>query len=262
MDPMGEDRKVDVKQSFELTGANFLNKKSHSKGEVFLIFDALTKNERNRFQSSFSYVWTHEIKKNESQFEIDISLSEFVLFNNINGVLEKYDLSAVLNGEKLKLISDGKSILSVEGSEAIVSKLLNELSVQQGVQFANFFLPTNLQKTLWPLFEQYFLQKDEQHWYLHKRLQNGSDIGTVIYENKGWVNKSGKIVTKLETDMEFPGNRKIKTSYRTKYQSKIYYDEAFMPALSESYYMHQDDNDKEIKKTTTIRTIVMSSLAK
>jgi hypothetical protein len=261
IDHLGEDIAVNLPSAFNFNPSTFLNKKIKSQGEVFLIFEAQAKNEKNRFQSSFNYSWVHEIKQIDNMFEINITIHEFVLLNNINGVLDRYDLSSVIQGQKLKLLSDGKAISSVEGSEAIVSKLLNELSVHQGVNFANFFLPVNLQKSFWPLFEAYFLVKQDKNWIITKKMQDGQADQPVVYQEKGWFNKSGKIVNKLETDMSFPGNRKINVPYTTNFKSKLYFDESSMPILSESYYLHQDSKESELKKTTTIRSVVLMGLA-
>jgi hypothetical protein len=261
VDHLGEDVPVTLATPFNFNQDTFFNKKIKSQGEVFLIFEAQAKNDKNRFQSSFNYSWVHEIKPVDSVFEINLVIHEFVLLNNINGVLDRYDLTSVIEGQTLKLISDGKSIVSVEGSEAIVSKLLNELSVHQGVNFANFFLPVNLQKSFWPLFEPYFLIKEDKNWIINKSMQEGQASIPVVYQERGWFNKSGKIVSQLQTDMSFPGTRKINVPYTTNFKSKLYFDESSMPILSESYYVHQDFKEKDLKKTTTIRSVVLMGLA-
>ena len=78
VDHLGADLPVTLPNAFQFNPATFLNKKIKSQGEVYLIFEAQAKTEKNRFQSSFNYSWVHEIKLVESLFEINLVIHEFV----------------------------------------------------------------------------------------------------------------------------------------------------------------------------------------
>jgi hypothetical protein len=261
IDQLSEEVKLDDQLLLDISIKKALGQNFISQGRVNLAYESNLDRQVNRFETAFDYRWLYNITQIEDSDEylIKITFITFNLLQKLNGIENEFDLTRQLKDEVLRLKINPTQILSVEGSENIVSKILNNTSAQSGVDFANFFLPQNIMQSFWPIFEIYFVKKQDE-FVLKKNFTAIDKEIELPYQFEGWFQKAQHRLAKLTTAMDYPGTRKIKVPFSIKYKNTYYFDQMSLPRLAESFYAHKKIEPKGFKQTTITSSIFMSEV--
>lgn len=263
LDYLSEEKRVESSKQFNIVKPGNFNKQVTSQGKVNFSYDVLHNGQNNRLVTSYEFLWNFNIRPKENadkKFIIDIRFEKFHLVKNLNGIIDRYNLDEYLMGEHLVLTIHEDKITDVQGSEQIVGKLLDNLPIEKGSEFANFFLPENIKRSFWGLFEPFFITDKSlevaQTWNTTKFMPEINHSVNIGHKFNGIYKKADETVAIIMSRASYPGNLKIKTPIDLQVRNKYYYSLQGVPLFAERSNVYMDRSVAKTTKTTVVSSEV------